>query len=400
MSNLSSNLKIRLSTSFMSRTIGSSIAPFMTLYFANIFGSYIAGILLAVQYILGYFFNILGGYLGDITEESQFLIFCLLSHGISLILLSITVMFNLNTIIMVLLFFISVSISNLYKATFNSLLISETTSENREVAFTIDYLSLNVSLAIGVILGSAFFINYSQYFFGISGLITLIIAYLLNNYFSFENSKKNLEYVNLRSVLKSYSVPLLDYTFVKFVIGFGMVSSVTLVLSNSLLIFIEKYNITLRFINLNLIGTNIFSVLQIENIVIVVAITPIAIKFFKNRYLKKTTLLGAFFLIITYSLTLLTFNKPYFLILLLLIGTIAELIFVPGAQSIQASLIPLERKSSYSAINLFSNNIAQGIASFGVSVVGLGFMVSFVYTFAFGLLGFFVLYVSIYKLHF
>lgn len=55
--------------------------------------------------------------------------------------------------------------------------------ENRKLSFTIDYLGLNVALAIGMILGALTFNNTQYIVFLVSGFIILSIGFVLNHWY-------------------------------------------------------------------------------------------------------------------------------------------------------------------------------------------------------------------------
>ncbi len=59
------NIKIRIITSFLTRTVSTMIFPFMAIYFSVKLGSAIAGALLLINVIASLVIGLYGGYVGD-----------------------------------------------------------------------------------------------------------------------------------------------------------------------------------------------------------------------------------------------------------------------------------------------------------------------------------------------
>ncbi len=59
------NIKIRIITSFLTRTVSTMIFPFMAIYFSIKLGSAIAGALLLINVIASLVIGLYGGYVGD-----------------------------------------------------------------------------------------------------------------------------------------------------------------------------------------------------------------------------------------------------------------------------------------------------------------------------------------------
>lgn len=59
------NIKVRLITSFLNRTVSSSVMPFMALFFAQEKGKIWAGSFLIVTVFISFIVNLIGGYISD-----------------------------------------------------------------------------------------------------------------------------------------------------------------------------------------------------------------------------------------------------------------------------------------------------------------------------------------------
>jgi len=202
-------------------------------------------------------------------------------HGLLQFIIAGSLLFKWNSILTIVLFFLSVFIGNIYKATFTSLLVASVDSINKKLAFTLDYLSLNISLAIGVIIGGIAFDKFQFLLFIFSGFTILFTGVVLY-YFFVEVPKENkitsynddFTFLNtLQRIITNYSVPIRDISFRSYVIGLGFVGSASLILSNSVLVNLKKnygiLSIVLMNHTINFTSTKIYSLMQTENVVIV-----------------------------------------------------------------------------------------------------------------------------------
>lgn len=393
---LSKNLKLRLLTSFFSRIINSAITPFLALFFIQYTDISTSGILLSIQIVLNYISTLIGGYIGDKYSESTFLRVLMYIHSLLLVILSISIYFKMNYIVIITLLFLSSIVGNMYKATFNSLLISETNKDNRRLVFFIDYLSANISLGIGLALGSLFFLKYQHILFLVSGVITLGIALVFQFYFQFKNTLSNHENIPIFGIWKNYSIPLKDRKFIFFIVGTSLITSTSLVLSNAFLINIKYHPLTFSNISifkkrLDINYLNVFSFLQIENALVVILCTSIVFKLIRQYKSLSVIAVSSVVMTFCYSFILLI-RSPLSMMLLVLVASVVEISFATESQAIQAEIIPLKMKSSYMAIGQVVSYIAQALAALGVTILNFGIGYTFLYTMLLGILGTVFLY--------
>lgn len=394
LSTFSTNLKIRLVSSFISRIVNSSISPFIALFIASRSGVALAGIFLIGQTILGYISNLVGGYIGDRFNESKILFYGQMIQSFFLALLSLGISTKLSNYYVLSIYLLNVIAGNIYKSTFNSLLISETNNKNKKLAFTLDYLSLNLSLAVGIIIGGLGFISNESLFFAISSITTFLIGMFIKLRFKYPVREFNKADSNVSqqsvSFWKNYKKPLTDSLFVMYTLGLNLVGAVSLTIANAYLIILKN---NFNFVSFNFLQHNIrfkvmsfYSFLQVENIIIVVLLTLSSYKLFKNFSTKTKIIYSSLLLTISYSLLILNQNV-YVVVLLILIGSLMEIIFVPEAQAIQILVIPIENKATYSAVLSLGNNLAQSFAAGAITLLSLGNLTSFIYTLFMGVLG-------------
>lgn len=394
MKSMSNNLKLRLGSSFLNRIASFAIAPFMTLYFAVTVSVKVASILAMVQIVVAYTSNFVGGYVGDQYNEKKVLFYGQTIHGIIQLFMAFAMYQHFSWILVVITYMISVFIGNLYKSTLSSLLVASVNEDNRKFAFTLDYLSVNIALAFGMILGSLTFNGLQYIVFIFSGIVILLIGVVLNKWYVVEKSEINkiVSHEGLRVQFKNlftgYKYPLKDKAFRGIVLGVSLVSSVQMALQNGISVNLkEHFRTTLIFGNIHLNGIKMFSWLQIENVALIIILTMIVFKFLSVKSSYVNVLYGGIVFILIYSLMFLSLNWVV-LFILGLIGTICETLIMPEFQSVQSKLIPLDRKSTYVSFNQLGNYLSQLIAAIGLYVYAeAGVSLAAIFTLIFGVIG-------------
>jgi MFS transporter, DHA1 family, multidrug resistance protein B len=90
------NIKVRLITSFFNRAIGSSVMPFMALFFAQHKGAVWAGIFLAITVIISFFINFIGGYISDRFPRKKIIILSSVSSAFMFGLMTVSLLLIKN----------------------------------------------------------------------------------------------------------------------------------------------------------------------------------------------------------------------------------------------------------------------------------------------------------------
>lgn len=115
-------------------------------------------------------------------------------------------------------------------------------------------------------------------------------------------------------------------------------------------------------------GVRMFSILSLENTLLVVCTTFLVSKM-TNRMNYKTALIGGLFIYgIGYSL-MMSGNEFYYLLILGAIATLGELMYSPVYYTEQANRIPEDRRGAYLAFSSFSYN-GSTLISHGALIIG------------------------------
>ncbi|HDX9634245.1 MDR family MFS transporter [Bacillus cereus group sp. MYBK108-2] len=392
------NIRIRIYTSFMSRVVGSTIFPFMAIYFTREINATVAGILLLIQVVTQFLASLYGGHLADLLGRKKMMvvgewlnIFAFLG-----LILANSPWFTSPWITFFMLLLVSVSMGFINPAA-EAMLIDVSTKENRTLMYSINYWAVNLSMMVGLIIGGWFF---ESYFFEL--LICLFImsfftlwmtmALIQETYKPVEVNKPGDSY-GLRKLIKSYKTVVKDINFLLFTLGGIAILSIEFQRNNFIAIRLQKEfeNIVISFgtqFNFSLNGIKILSLLTVENTLLIVLLTTITAKIIKNK--SEIPIMYTGFILFGLGYGLLAFsNNLYVLITAVAVLSVGELMYVPTRQSILAELVDDSRRGAYMAFNGFViqigkifgvlgimlgeiiNNIGMGIMYVGFAVAGI-----------------------------
>lgn len=342
-------IKIRLITSFFNRSVSFAIMPFMALLFVKAFNEWIAGLFLISLVFLGYIVGLLGGYLADRFSRKRLLV--LTSSLTAAMFLTMTVSLTIDQMLVFMVAYTVFTVtSNLGRPAMSAIIIDATTPENRKAVYALDYWLINLSIAIGTALGGWLYVsNQLLLFWILTGTSsTLPIAYAI----FLDDTKQTWTRQRLRlvfvDIFESYRIAWQDRPFVKVVFGtmcilaaeFSMGSYVAVRLADSF------EPITLENWTIN--GVRMMSFIQIENTLIVVALTFV-IQRFASRFSNKQALLGGLLLYMIGYAVITSANSMTLLLGFMLIATFGELLYSPVLNTEKANMMPEDRRGAYSA---------------------------------------------------
>jgi len=342
-------IKVRLITSFFNRSVSFAIMPFMALLFVKAFNEWIAGLFLISLVFLGYIVGLLGGYLADRFSRKRLLV--LTSSLTAAMFLTMTVSLTIDQMLVFMVAYTVFTVtSNLGRPAMSAIIIDATTPENRKAVYALDYWLINLSIAIGTALGGWLYVsNQLLLFWILTGTsATLPIAYaifLADTKQTWKRQRLRLVFVD---IFESYRIAWQDRPFVKVVFGtmcilaaeFSMGSYVAVRLADSF------EPITLENWTIN--GVRMMSFIQIENTLIVVALTFV-IQRFASRFSNKQALLGGLLLYMIGYAVITSANSMTLLLGFMLIATFVELLYSPVLNTEQANMMPEDRRGAYSA---------------------------------------------------
>lgn len=358
------NIKVRLITSFFNRAVSSAVMPFMALFFSSEMGKVWAGTFLIASVIIGFIVNLIGGYISDRFPRKKALLMTSALSSVMFLLMTLSLLPDSKIIwlfaIAYLLFMIT---SSLGRPAMHAIIIDSTTPENRKAVYAIDYWMVNLSMAIGTALGGLLYVNHKIELFV---LLTVVSACLPLAYWIWlkdtQTPRLEMKHQNVFiDVLNNYKIAFQDRPFVKVVIGSVFIFAAEFSLSNYIGVRLADTFKSVHIGTFEIDGVRMLSILNIENMLLVVCLTffinKITDRFPKNKVLLFGLLLyGIGYMAVTSA------NSLYILIAFGFISTIGELIYSPVRNAEQANMMPADKRGSYSAFSNLSFSGADLVA--------------------------------------
>lgn len=377
------NVKLRIGMNFLTNLLGNMFMPFMAVYFAKTLGTTIAGVSTILSIVITLVFATLGGHYADRIGRKKVMLLSEAMCAGSYIMMAV---FNspwMHSAPVTLLMTLLVSAgSGLSRPASDAMLIDVTTPESRKAMYRITYWSNNLSISVASIIGAYLFSDYLFELFlavaGISLLCLVVTKLYIKETLPTEANKSHggpLLQINT-TIWSSYKQVLIDGKFLLYIIATLLTLSVERNFTNYIGIRLEDQMHGaqwLPWIHANVSGLEMLGILRTENTLAVVVLPLLLGKLLFSRSSPQTMCIAMGMNIIGYSY--LTFgNQPSLLILLMLLATIGELIYVPIKQALLVNIVPDHSRSTYMAVNSMALRGSHILA--GVNVVIGGFLSS------------------------
>lgn len=365
------NIKVRLITSFFNRGVSSAVMPFMALFFAQEIGKVAAGLFLITTVVIGFFVNLVGGYISDRFPRKKVLILTSSLSALFFFFMTVSLVPADNWIwLFAATYTAYIVTSSLGRPAMRAIIIDSTTPENRKAVYAIDYWLINLSLAVGAALGGLLYINHQVELFLLltitSACLPAAYAIWLDDQQEFQ-LKKQHENV-LLDVFHNYKVAFQDRPFVKVVVGSMFIFSAEFSLNSYIGVRLAESFDSVSIGDFEIGGVRMLSILNIQNMLLVVCFTFLINKITDRFNPKKVLLFG----LIIYSagyVVMTSADTWYLLLLFSIIATLGELMYSPIRNAEQANMMPSDKRGSYSA---FSNISFSGADLIARSTIILG----------------------------
>lgn len=359
-------LKARLLTLFLQKTVMSSVMPFMALYFTELYNSSISGSLLIFSLLINFISLLIGGRIADSFNKKRLVLVLMIFNIIIFFTMSASSYYESNLIyLFILAYFLQQIISGLILPSQEALALISVTDENREKYSTYQYWLNNVSLSIGVIIGGLFYESSKEILFLILSLVIIISIFIVLRYVD-EDYIDNQKFI-WRNILidtyESYKIAFRDKYYTLLLLGFSLVLLIELSMNNYVIVRLKEQFHTIEFWNFSIDGVLMFSILIVINTVIVaifslyVGMLSEKLKFQNAIYISIATY-SIGYMVIMFS------NNIYILIIFMILASIGEMIYAPKYTSLRVSLIPKERRGSYSSVSALSSQFSSLLSRF------------------------------------
>lgn len=348
------NIRVRLITSFFNRAVSSAVMPFMALFFAQEISKVWAGLFLVFTVIISFFVNLIGGYISDRFPRKRVLVLTSSLSGGMFLVMTVSLLPNDNLIwLFALAYLIFTVTSSLGRPAMHAIIMDSTTPENRKEVYAIDYWLVNLSMAIGAALGGLLYLHHQVELFILLTITSLSLPLAYKIWLlDVHTHRREKQHQNvIVDLLHNYKVAFQDLPFVKVVIGSMFIIAAEFSLNSYIGVRLAETFKSIHIGNFEIAGVRMLSILNIENMLLVVCLTFFINKI-TDRYNKQKVLLFGLILYGIGYVTVTSANTWYILFLFNLIATLGELIYSPVRNAEQANMIPIDKRGSYSA---FSN---------------------------------------------
>ncbi|MFF0830569.1 MDR family MFS transporter [Brevibacillus sp. NPDC003359] len=360
-SHLHPNIRIRIVTSFLTRLVGNMIFPFMAIYFSAKLGPAITGLLLVLavcaQILMGFY----GGYLADRWGRKKVMVY---GQWIQCLGLFIMMAANSPWLDSALLTFAMMLVQNASNGMINpaadAMLIDVSTKENRTYMYGINYWSNNLSIALGSVVGGLLFATHRFELLlaltAISFFTLVIISLCLKE--SYQPKPMNPVGTGtgiLQDMVASYKLVMTDRRFILFSLSGMLIFAPEFQTPNYIAVrlaqeFTPQSFSLFDWFSVELTGIKIFSLIQLENTLLVVLFSLAVTKLIGHLKEAPALYISGLMYIAGYSLIMYS-NSLIVILVAVLISTLGELIHAPIRQTYLAQIVKDDLRSSYMAVN-------------------------------------------------
>lgn len=358
------NLRVRLITSFFNKAISSAVMPFMALFFAEHKGAVWAGLFLGMNVLISFISTLIGGYLSDLFRRKIILVITSATSSLMFGFMTFSLIPDQKWIkLFAFAYMVFIVSSSLGRPAMQAIIIDSTTSENRKAIYSVDYWLNNLSMAVGTALGGLFYLHHQLTLFLVLTMVSvgLPIVYGIWLKDSYVKPLKKKHQNILIDLVANYKLAFQDTPFVMVVIGGMCIYAAEFSLNSYIGVRLSKEFHSVFIGNFEIVGVRMLSILNIQNMLLVVLLAFMITKF-TNRFDKKKVLLFGLLLYGVGYITITSANIWYVLIVFNLIATIGELIYSPIANAEKANMMPEDKRGSYSAFSGLSFSGADLLA--------------------------------------
>jgi MFS transporter, DHA1 family, multidrug resistance protein B len=362
--NYPQNLKVRLITMFLNKTTSSAVMPFIALFFAEHKGAIWAGLFLVFNVFISFISTLLGGYVSDRYRRKSVLIVTSSCSSVMFASMTLSLIPELKWItIFALSYSLFMAVSSLGRPAMQAIIIDSTSVENRKAVYSIDYWLNNLSMAIGAAIGGLFYLHHQLSLFLVLTVVSvslpiIYIIWLQDSSVTLLVKKHKNVFIDL---VVNYKIALQDKPFVMAVVGGMCIYAAEFSLNSYIGVRLSKEFPSIFIGQFEIAGVRMLSILNIQNMLLVVLLTFLISRFTDLFDKKKMLLMGLLLYGVGYTV-LTSANIWYLLILFNLIATIGELVYSPIANAEKANMMPEDKRGSYSAFSSLSFSGADLIA--------------------------------------
>jgi MFS transporter, DHA1 family, multidrug resistance protein B len=346
---------------FLGGLVSMAVIPFLAIYFAQKIGAAETGVILILIVISGVIGGFIGGHVSDKIGRRNIMIYSEIGVLITYLFIAFcnSPWFDLPYVSAAF-FVLNMFAGGMFQPAAQAMIIDVTDSESRKLVFTISYWLGNLATAIGGIMGAFLFKTYLfELFIGISGIsllsVLMTIFFISETYTPEQTSSESSSEQPKSSpleIVQSYTAVLKDKLFMFYIVGAVFIFTLEQSLTNYIGIRLEKeipeQSASLFGMEFLLDGTKVLGFLKTENTLLVVLLSAVVLFLFKKWKDRWTLVTGMFIFSVCFSALAFT-NNVLILLIVIFVGTIGELMYVPVKQAMLGDLAPSNARSTYMA---------------------------------------------------
>ncbi|GGR73594.1 MFS transporter [Deinococcus seoulensis] len=363
------NVKTRITTSFLSRVVGSMVFPFMAIYFTAHLGAALAGTLLLAAGIVQFLAGLYGGALADALGRRRTL---LTGEGLKLLAFTLMLLGNLHGpnpwLTFAALLLVNIS-GGLINPAAEAMLVDVSTPDTRTFMYAINYWAVNLSILIGTLIGGWLYRDHFTLLLALLVGMSILTAALCTALMTETRAASPTARTDLglKPLLRSYAQVITDRPFLLFVLGGILILSIEFTRTNHVAVHLAQHFPRADWLGVTLDGIRAASVLTAINTLLIVALTAPVARWLTSRDPHRPMHAGFALFALGFAGLAYSTHLPT-LIAATVILSIGELLYVPTRQALLADLIPEERRGAYLATHGQVFTISKWIAALGLPV--------------------------------
>ncbi|MEW5321584.1 MFS transporter [Geobacillus thermoleovorans] len=381
------NLKVRLFGEALMNTTFWMFFPFMSIYFADAFGTETAGLLMIASQLFSVIANLMGGYCADMFGRKRMMVLSAYGQGAAFFVFALASSPWWSSPFVGFLCFTFAGICGAFYWPASQAMVADVVPErDRNHVFAVFYTSINISVVIGPIVGGLLYAEHRFALLLLAACSCFVMAMLLAKQL---RETAPLAEVGrgdsgttwrsfLRTQLEQYMVIVRDRVFFLFLVA-GVLVAQTFMQLDLLIPLYTKETVGAETLGgWTVDGTSAFGWLIAEN-GLLVALCTVVVTRWMSRYSEKQAFVGSSVL---YGISMWLFSQTSSLLGLMAVMalfTLAELMTAGLQQSFVTKLAPEEMRGQYFAAASLRFTIGRMLAPLSLAAAAwVGYAWTFV----------------------
>ncbi|MDB5045924.1 MAG: transporter [Deinococcus sp.] len=367
------SVRVRLTTSFLSKVFGTAVIPFMGLLFAREAGALTAGMMLAAQYVVQFLVGLYGGAVSDLLGRKRVMVWGetvkVVAFGLMLLAaLSGQLLWPIFAALLVL------AVGNgLANPAGEALLIDASTPQDRAYLYAMNYWGNNLGSLVGAPIGALLFRDHLSVLMGLlTGMAAVILWLTWTRIQDVHRPVPRGERgpLGLAALAGSYHQVASDRIFLWFTLSGMLILTLEFARTTFLGVRFDQDltgSVTLvpGTAPLAFDGARALALLSAENTLLIVLGTAVTAQFLTCRDPRQWMVTGFLLFGAGYSSAMLV-GTPLTLLLAGALISAGELLYVPSRDAVLADMIDPGRRGAYMAVNSLVFQAGKLLAAVGL----------------------------------